>query len=149
MSEYRYVAKGSILDGISIYRIDKDKNYAISTDLHKTYTPLVDSSEIDDRTMEWLDIAYERTWGEKPKISEKPVITINDDDTGITKETFIQEILRIFDSSAEYNESEERLYSVKFDQTGTKKLVPFDLLVLRRLAKKLRYFGSLYEASKW
>lgn len=149
MSEYRYVAKGSILDGISIYRIDKNKNYAISTDLHKTYTPLADSSEIDDRTMEWLDNAYERTWGEKPEISEKPVITINNDDTGITKETFIQEILRIFDSSAEYNESEERLYSVKFDQTGTKKLVPFDLLVLRRLAKKLRYFGSLYEASKW
>lgn len=149
MAEYRYVAKGSILDGISIYRIDKNKNYAISTDLHKTYTPLSDSSEIDERTMEWLDIAYERTWGENPEISEKPVITINNEDTGITKETFLENILRIFDSSVEYNKSEERLYMVKFDQTGTKKLVPFDLLVLRRLAKKLRYFGSLYEASKW
>ena len=149
MSEYRYVAKGSVLDGVTIYRIDKNENYAISTDLHKTYTPLSDLSEIDERTMEWLDIAYERTWGKKTVIPEKPVITINNEDTGITKEVFLENLLRIFDSSVEYNESEERLYFVKFDQTGNKKLVPFDLLVLRRLARKLRYFGSLYEVSKW
>lgn len=149
MSEYRYVAKGSVLDGVTIYRIDKNENYAISTDLHKTYTPLSDLSEIDERTMEWLDIAYERTWGKKTVIPENPVITINNKDTGITKEVFLENLLRIFDSSVEYNESEERLYFVKFDQTGNKKLVPFDLLVLRRLARKLRYFGSLYEVSKW
>ena len=149
MSEYRYVAKGSVLDGVTIYRIDKNENYAISTDLHKTYTTLSDLSEIDERTMEWLDIAYERTWGEKTVIPENPVITINNEDTGITKEVFLENLLRIFDSSVEYNESEERLYFVKFDQTGNKKLVPFDLLVLRRLARKLRYFGSLYEVSKW
>jgi len=149
MSEYRYVAKGSVLDGVTIYRIDKNENYAISTDLHKTYTPLSDLSEIDERTMEWLDIAYERTWGKKTVIPENPVITINNKDTGITKEVFLENLLRIFDSSVEYNESEERLYFVKFDQTGNKKLIPFDLLVLRRLARKLRYFGSLYEVSKW
>ena len=149
MSEYRYVAKGSVLDGVTIYRIDKNENYAISTDLHKTYTPLSDLSEIDERTMEWLDIAYERRWGKKTVIPENPVITINIEDTGITKEVFLENLLRIFDSSVEYNESEERLYFVKFDQTGNKKLVPFDLLVLRRLARKLRYFGSLYEVSKW
>ncbi|MFA5766152.1 MAG: hypothetical protein WC929_08430 [Bacilli bacterium] len=149
MSEYRYVAKGSVLDGVTIYRIDKNENYAISTDLHKTYTPLSDLSEIDERTMEWLDIAYEKKWGEKTEITEPSIITINDEDTGITKEVFLENILRIFDSSVEYNESEERLYSIKFDQNGNKKLVPFDLLLLRKLAKKLRYFGSLYEVSKW
>ena len=57
MTEYRYVAKGSVLDGISIYRVDKNKNYAISTDLHETYTPLIDSSEIDERVLELLDDA--------------------------------------------------------------------------------------------
>ncbi|MFA5764520.1 MAG: hypothetical protein WC929_00035 [Bacilli bacterium] len=149
MTEYRYVAKGSVLDGISIYRVDKNKNYAISTDLHETYTPLIDSSEIDERVLELLDDAYERKWGEKTEIPERPIITKNDDDTGITKEEFLENVLRIFGPSVEYNESEGRLYSIRFAGNGEKKLVPFDLLVLRRLAKKLRYFGSLYEVSKW
>jgi hypothetical protein len=92
MSEYRYVAKGSVLDGVTIYRIDKNENYAISTDLHKTYTPLSDLSEIDERTMEWLDIVYEKKWGEKTEITEPPIITINDEDIGITKEVFLENI---------------------------------------------------------
>lgn len=149
MTEYRYVAKGSVLDGISIYRVDKNKNYAISTDLHKTYTPLTDSSEIDERVLDLLDDAYNRKWGEKTEIPERPIITKNESDTGITKEKFLEEVLRVFGSSAKYDESEGRLYSIRFIGNGEKKLVPFDLIVLRRLARKLRYFGSLYEVSKW
>ena len=49
----------------------------------------------------------------------------------------------------EFGEKLPEIYNAIEVKNGNKKLVPFDLLLLRKLAKKLRYFGSLYEVSKW
>lgn len=149
MDNYLYVAKGNPYLGIEIYRIDKYETYSISTDLGETYTN-IDSSEIDERTLDWLTKAYTKRWNQEPKkIYTKPIMTRNDSDVGITKEQLLKEIFRIYGSFIEYDTKENRLYNISYDTTNKKVRHPFNLQLLRKLAIKYHYYGSLYEVSRW
>ena len=149
MDNYLYVAKGNPHLGIEIYRVDKYGTYAISTDIGETYTN-IDSSEIDERTLDWLITAYNKRWDTEPKkIYTKPIMTQNDSDVGITKEQFLEEIYRIYGSCIELDTTENRLYDISYDTENKKVRHPFSLQLLRELAIKYRYYGSLYEVSRW
>lgn len=148
MDNYLYVMEGNPRIGIKIYRVDKYLTYAISEDYGKTYET-VESTDISEQTLEWLSFMYTTRWEPNTTTYTRTSLPRNDADTGITKEEFLEEILRIFGPFVEYNEEESRLYKISYDVNNTKQYKPFDLNLLKRLAANYRYYGSLYEVSRW
>lgn len=134
---------GNPRDGIVIYRVDKDQEYAKSTDYGETYVTIL-SDEIPEVTLDRLTTAHTKRW--ITIITKNPITRIarkNADDVGITKATLIDHILRIYGPFVEYNPTTDNLYTVTYDVTNAKKLKPFNYKTLVELANNYRYYGTL------
>ena len=144
MDNYLYSMYGNPRNGIIIYRVDKDQEYAKSSDYGTTYTSIT-SDKIPEVTLNRLTTAHTKRWNPSStyKKSTKRTTPKNTDDTGITKETFINHVLRIYGPFVEYNSEIDHLCIVTYDSTNTKILKPFNYITLIELANNYHYYGNL------
>lgn len=140
---------GNPRDGIILYRTNEDGEYAISEDYGNNYTD-IEESEIPEVTLTRLLFAKEKRWS-TITYNKKEIIAlpINNDDSGITKEEFINHVLRIYGPFIEYDEVINKIYVIQYDETNTKQKYPFKRSVLQKLAKNYKYYGNLLEEFEW